>query len=175
VIPQSVELIRSRAFYNCQSAQFLSLGARVAEIESDAFSSYESNAFRHIVLLTATPPTLSTQYCWGGISHDVVITVPCGSMPAYEAAPFWDEFTNFTENCDAIDDNEMDDVQIYTANGNIVVTGLESGEVEIYDLSGRIIAHEMMQNCGQNEISIPTSGVYIVVIDRKTARKVFVL
>lgn len=175
VIPNSVSTIKARAFYNCQAARFLSIGSGVTEIESDAFSSYENNSFQHIVIQANTPPTLETEYCFGGMTHDVLVTVPCGTKATYEAAAFWSDFTNMVEDCDGIAEETMQNVQVYAVSGQIVIEGIDGGEVTIYDMSGRVIQQQTIQKMGKMMFKVPTTGIYLVVLDKKVAKKVFVM
>lgn len=47
-------------------------------------------------------------------------------------------FSNFVEDCDAIDDIGENGISVWCNNGRIVVDGAEGVTVQVYDMTGRM-------------------------------------
>jgi hypothetical protein len=74
------------------------------------------------------------------------------------------DFSRITEDCDGIDDAEVDGIRVWTENGQIKVEGSDGLILHVFDMEGRQIANN----------NIP-SGVYLVKIGSYPARKVVVV
>ena len=98
-IPNSVTSIGNQAFYNCESLTSVTIPNSVTTIGQ--------NAFRHctgllsLSVLATTPPALSTNV-FEGVSPDIFVMVPCGTVSAYQNANGWDYFTNYMGDCPLI-------------------------------------------------------------------------
>ena len=75
---------------------------------------------------------------------------------------------------EGISDIYADGLRIYSENGRIAIEGAEGEAVAIYDMMGRLISGMWIVEGGKQELAVPT-GVYLVRIGDKTARKVVVL
>lgn len=92
--PSSVKLIKTRAFRGCTN---------LASITS------------HAVI----PPTIIDS-AFKGVSLNIPVTVPCGSLALYQAAPFWNMFTNFIADTTSFSTVIYDSIAqggVYTLNG----------------------------------------------------------
>ena len=73
-----------------------------------------------------------------------------------------------------IDDVDQTDVNIYSAEGKIVIKGAESSNIYVYDVNGRIV--ERKSNATDNvEFRMSTSGVYLVKVGNAPAKRVVVI
>lgn len=93
-LPSSVKLIKTRAFMGCTN---------LASITS------------HAVI----PPTIIDS-AFKGVSLNIPVTVPCGSLALYQAAPFWNMFTNFIADTTSLSTVIYDSIAqggVYTLNG----------------------------------------------------------
>ena len=91
VIPDQVTSIGIEAFGNCAKLTSVTFGKGVKRIERDAL--YYSHAVQEIHCLAATPPVLNGSLFYE-IPAGLTLYVPCGSEGAYQAAAYWNEFTN---------------------------------------------------------------------------------
>ena len=92
-IPDGVTIIGAYAFHDLTSLTSVTLPGSVTLIQEDAFS---NAGLASITLLGATPPALEL-WAFDGVSTDIPVNVPCGSIEAYQAATGWSNFTNYQE------------------------------------------------------------------------------
>ena len=79
----------------------------------------------------------------------------------------------FEENV-GIDDVDMDNVTIYSANSTIFVKGVEGQDVHVYDVNGRMMYREL--NATENlEFRMTATGVYLVKVGNAPAKRVVVV
>ncbi len=79
----------------------------------------------------------------------------------------------FEENV-GIDDVDMDNVTIYSANSTIFVKGVEGQDVHVYDVNGRMMYREL--NAAENlEFRMTATGVYLVKVGNAPAKRVVVV
>ena len=95
-----------------------------------------------------------------------------------------ESFINFTITSDmtitatfelvGIDDVDMENVTIYTADSRIFVKGAEGKQVVLYDVNGRAISREA--NAAETvEFRVNASGVYLVKVNNAPAKRVVVV
>ncbi len=172
VIPDQVTYIGANAFYSWVEdgpELTLVLGRSVTTIGNYAFPGYYGRV-HHVISLNPVPPTLQSASFYTQHNYSLV-TVPCGSREAYLNSNYWDEFI-IEENCDGIEDITTDDVVVYTVEGGIVVEEAQIEPVAVYDVMGRKIASAFSDG---TLIRISQTGVYMVRIGDRPARKVVVL
>ena len=138
-------------------------------INGEAADSY----FGHIgdvVTLTAVPTDASYRFIgWEGIDQSLVgdtvtFTLTTESIIVY---------ANFEYTSIGIDNVEADDVILYSERNRIIVRGAEQQTIRIFDAVGRLVAQRDHVEA-EETISMPTTGIYLVQIGNKPARRVVV-
>ena len=159
-IPGGVTSIGDYAFYYCSSLTAITLSESVTSIGIYAFwycssltaitlpknvTSIGNHAFRNCTNLTAitceavNPPTIES-YSFNRVNKSIPVYVPAGSVEAYKAVAYWNEFANIqampetiTLNqygsgtyCSeyALDFSEVDGLKAYAATGYDTETGV---------------------------------------------------
>ena len=96
VIPDLVERISIYTFDSCIGYNNLVIGESVNWIAESAF---DDSQFEKMTIKATTPPELKrmmTPNAWH-FPENILITVPCGTLEAYQNAEGWSEFTNMHE------------------------------------------------------------------------------
>ena len=165
-LPPTLKTIRMTAFIGDYRGRLkrLTFSAPVDTIEVDAFYSQPLRMLR----LKNTVPPATTDDGYGtldGTDADSIV-VPCGSLNAWLADSYWGQFADkYVEDCNmGIDDPDMENINIYTLDGRIIVEGAEGETVRIFDITGRSVRNEALH-----------TGVYIVKVGDRPARKVVVM
>ncbi|MCR5659263.1 MAG: leucine-rich repeat protein [Bacteroidales bacterium] len=95
-IPNSVTYIGDLAFSYCTGfSGTLTLGMSLNEIGTSAFFGACEN-FSSFNVLTETPSNLGTNV-FTSVDFGIPVTLPCGSLSAYQEASGWSTFTNLQE------------------------------------------------------------------------------
>ena len=122
----------------------------------------------NIQLLTATPPQ-----CPGFSSYQYEktrVTVPAGSLSAYQADEVWKNFWNLQEDggtgVNHMEANERQSIK--TENGHIIVENAQ-GHIRVYDMAGHLVK-SIQTDGGRVEISTPQHGMYIVKVGGETVK-----
>lgn len=148
------------------------LGSSVAEIGDYAFG-MPFGKMHSVVAKNTVPATIgpNTFYLHQSIA---TLTVPCGTIPAYMASPYWNDFVLVYDDCTGIEDvDDADMPRIYGVSNGIVVDGADGEQVRIYDMMGRHMASATAHRSPLT-FNLPT-GVYMVVVGERPACKVVVL
>ena len=115
-----------------------------------------------LVLKCSVPPTMGNDIF---TDYTATLVVPCGSSEAYSQDPVWGLFSDIIEDCGVgIPEEDFPEVKIRVENSCIVVDGAEGETVSIFDINGRSVRNS----------NLP-SGVYIVIVGNRPARKVVVI
>jgi hypothetical protein len=100
-IPNSVNSIGANAFSGCTGfSGTLTLGNSVTQIGNTAFFG-ACQGFTSFVVLPVVPPTLGNNV-FISMNYNMPVSVPCGSLEAYQNAQGWSVFTNFAESKDRL-------------------------------------------------------------------------
>lgn len=78
---------------------------------------------------------------------------------------------NVTGGSVGIDDVNAADYRVYSINRNIVLKGAQGEMVDIYDVTGRVICHQVAADDNMRTL-VPAAGVYMVRVNGKTSRVV---
>ena len=94
-IPNSVTEIGWYAFYNCSGLTgSLTIPNSVTEIGEYAFAYCTNLQFLQVEAFN--PPIIGNN-TFKNVNKAIPVTVPCGSLSAYQTAPYWSDFTNIQE------------------------------------------------------------------------------
>ena len=170
-LPSTLRSVRMGAFEGYDNGRLRSVvfTAPVDTVEPEAFTmqSLGMLRFRNTVPpVTVTSPEHGEDYGCLYMADADSIVVPCGSLNAWLADSYWGQFADrIVEDCNlGIDDPDVENINIYTLGGRIVVEGAEGEAVRIYDITGRSVRNEVLH-----------TGVYIVKVGDRPARKVVVM
>ncbi|WP_243346890.1 leucine-rich repeat domain-containing protein [Parabacteroides sp. FAFU027] len=92
------------------------------------------------------------------------LIVPIGARTAYQAAPYWSEFTNITEQdlSAGITTTKTDICKVYSSNGQNIIENATNESIEVFTLSGVLVKtinnREIIKT-----INLP-KGTYIVKV-----------
>ena len=91
VTGESLASIGASAFEGCSAIRTMTLGSNVATIGNRAFAGCTG-----LFMATVKPelPPMAQAETFENVSTTAVIKVPCGSVPYYNAAQYWNVFTN---------------------------------------------------------------------------------
>ena len=168
-LPPTLRVVRMTAFIGDYRGRLkrLTFSAPVDTIEVDAFYSQPLQMLR---LKNTVPPATTddgygTYGCLDGTDADSIV-VPCGSLNAWLADSYWGQFADlYVEDCNMdIGDHDVENCNIYSIGGRIIVEGAEGETVHIFDILGRSVRND----------AIPT-GIYLVKVGNHPARKVIVV
>ena len=175
VIPDNVTYIGENAFYSwVEGAPELTLvlGRSVNTIGNYAFPGYYGRV-HHVISLNPVPPSLQPASFYTMPNYSLA-TVPCGSTQAYLNSTYWNEFL-IDEDCTAIEDVPDQDITVRPYAQGVAIDGAAGELVSVYDVMGRTVAQRLSGSATQR-LYIPLhSGVYMVRIGDRPAKKVVVM
>ena len=109
-IPEGVPSVQNHVFEEATCIKFVSFPTSLLSIGLDAFKGCVN--IQEMKVNAVEPPAVN-ETAFDGISREIVVTVPCGSLEKYLAAPVWSEFNNistppsyYPEESDAVYQNE---------------------------------------------------------------------
>ena len=86
---------QSPVFYDCASVAHINIGENVESIPNYAFK--RCSTVVDMTVAATAPPTIGSS-TFGTVSRSIPVTVQCSATPAFQAAQYWSEFTNYAEN-----------------------------------------------------------------------------
>ena len=157
------------AFSDCLHLTELTLPASLTHIGKDAINGcWRLQTLRS---LATTPPDVDWPF--DDLDSWLLLIVPCHSRDAYAADPDWSYFSNIEEDCTGVPTAEAPQVAIRTIEGSITVEGCNGDLIRIFDIGGRLIAETTCHSTCT--LHLPASGIYMVQIADRPARKVVIL
>ena len=127
VIPNSVTSIGKKAFYSCASLKSFNVGSGVKAIGQEALTGCSS--LTNLISAATEPPVCDTNALTNINKFDCTLTIPEGTLAAYQAADQWRDFFFIEEKDltgittiekDGINDCEI--IGVYDLNGNRIDT-----------------------------------------------------
>lgn len=160
--------IGTGAFTYCHNMRQINLPASLLFVGNLALSDCES--LDTLRVRATVPPTLSDD-AFNGSPLPTTI-VPCGTLAAYSAAPYWSLLDLVEDTCTqgiaSVEPNNA--VTVVTVDGGIEVLGAEGSPLTVYDISGRQVSHVPSATAAQR-IALPARGIYVVMIAGTTPYK----
>jgi hypothetical protein len=163
-LPKSLKTIEGNTFYSCSRLEMVEIQSEVDSIGSGVFQ--YCNRLNCLKVHCEVPPE-----CWysafSGVSRDIPVHIPVGTLAEYQSAPYWNEFTNFIEDgLMSVDEEETSQVQVTCypnpATTMVTIDGLEAAEVQIYNAIGQLV--ETVRNSNEINVAGLAEGVYLVRI-----------
>ncbi len=81
-------------FYDCASMAHIKIGENVESIPNYAFK--RCSTVTDMTVAATVPPTVGSS-TFGTLQRSIPVTVQCEATAAYQAAQYWNEFTNYNE------------------------------------------------------------------------------
>lgn len=163
----------SVVFDSCVSLATLNIGANVTNIPAIAFAT--CNSIQQITCNASVPPVVADVSAFDGISRNIPLYVPSGTIDSYKAAYAWSEFTNYQAgSTQGIGDVAQDDATVYSSHGQIMVEGAGSSVVALYDVNGRVLAMRHAEGTPLC-LDVPSTGIYLVRIGNAPAHRTVVV
>lgn len=162
-LPPTLRKLDDLAFAACTN------NLRTVTIHSQLDTMGES-VYRHanldcIRFTAAVPPAVKGEGPLYDIGRLDSIVIPCGNLNVWLDDNYWGQFADlYVEDCNMnTGDQDVENSNIYTICGRIIVEGAEGETVHIFDILGRRVRND----------AIPT-GIYLVKVGNHPARKVIV-
>lgn len=170
----ALETIGVKAFYTAVSSKAkmttIKLPAALKTIGDQAFNNQKT--YKSVTILAVAPPTLGTKgfYATDG-AYNATLTVPVGSKAAYEANEEWKKFKEIVEaDGSSVKEFEAAETKIWGADNTIYVVNAEEGaNVNVYDLSGALVASATVSN-GSATLRVSAKGLYLIKAATATAK-----
>ncbi len=114
-IGTGITKIAQSCFARCKNLEHIVIPDNITEIGNDAFRSCSS--LSSIISHATNPPVINSSWTFAQISPQASLSVPCGTLEAYQAASYWCDFMNMTEGVGFLlslksEDEAMGSVQI---------------------------------------------------------------
>ncbi|MBR5631878.1 MAG: leucine-rich repeat domain-containing protein [Bacteroidales bacterium] len=163
-LPKSLKTIEGNTFYNCTRLEMVEIQSEVDSIGSGVFQ--HCDRLNCLKVHCEVPPE-----CWysafSGVSRDIPVHIPVGTLADYQSAPYWNEFTNFIEDgLMSVDEQETSVAQVTCypnpATTTITIDGLEASEVQIYNALGQLV--KTVRNSNEIGVENMARGVYLLRI-----------
>ena len=118
-IPNSVTSVGSHAFINCTMLTSVAIPNSVTSI--DKYTFWGCRGLTSVKCLTATPPSLDSS-AFIGIDPTCTLTVPCGTIDAYEGSDWNTVFAG------RISENTPFELNVSSSDTTLGTVGISSGE-----------------------------------------------
>ncbi|MBQ2375377.1 MAG: leucine-rich repeat domain-containing protein [Bacteroidales bacterium] len=169
--------IGENLFDDCIMLQTVTLGSNVNYIGSGAFGN--SELLENVTCLSINPPVISDDTAFPN-PNDAILTVPCGSLPAYSSAnSLWSTLfaDRIEEDCatdSGLEETEVENLSFFPNPTKSKITFSQTIEnIEVIDLTGKTIL--TFSNAKTIDIDALPSGTYYLRLtdnEKTTLRKV---
>ena len=164
--------VQRRAFYGCSGLKSIALAEDARELSGEVVEEYAfagCDALTEVRCRRMEPPIA---YDNSFSTYTATLHVPRGTLEKYKAASGWRNFANIVDDLEPISGVASPDVYgitVKSAGNKVIISGNDNDEeVSIYEVNGRRIYYGH-----DNEIQMPTPGIYIVKISG-TVQKVMI-
>ena len=148
-IPNSVTSIASAAFSDCSGLTSISIPNSVTSIGYSTFQN--CSGLTSIICQAINPPAVQGN-SFSGVSKTIPLYVPCNSIPSYNSALYWSDFTNIGIRAFQLIDTSICKGQTYTSNGfNNNLTGLYSQNLNTINGCDSLIILNLFVNPTYND------------------------
>lgn len=168
IFPSSLLSIGEWSFYNCGILGELVIPENVQKI--GAYSFYYCTKVSSVKSLNTAPPDISGSYILYSC-YDKPLYVPNGSLESYKNAEGWKSFQTIIAT--GIDNVNINSIAVYTQNNQIHIEGAFGRNISVYHIDGSEIA-SLKGPTNHEIITVPSTGIYCVKVDKSLVRKVFV-
>jgi len=168
-IPKSVTIIEGHAFCGCTDLVNIHIPTNVKTIGVDAF--YGCTKLAEVHCGSTLPPNLFSESFYNINKEVCKLFVPVGAITNYRANLDWNKFvTILEEQLLGVPDLTLNDLNIYTDQNEIVISGAPFGEtISVYNLFGAMI-HKMKVTDEVVRINVPANQIYLVKVAKKTSK-----
>jgi len=136
-IPNSVMSIGSQAFYNCTSLTSITIPNSVTSIGSQAFGN--CIGLNSVTVNWATPLIISADVFQGLTLSNIILNVPTGTIPLYDATAVWTDFNLTTLGNEDFSNIKM---KFYPNPATTSITfPQEISGLEIYNITGKKVKY----------------------------------
>jgi len=165
-IPNCVTFIDSFAFSYCKGLASITIPNSVTSMGESVF--YNCPGLKKIHSKNAVPPTTVDKTFFDLNKTTCKIYVPKGFSAAYSEAMGWKDFTNIEEESTAIPLTKANNINVYTKDDAIVVTGAKFGDnISIYTESGTLLQSTKVTD-NIVRINIFNGHTYLIKTTEKT-------
>lgn len=171
-LPPTLKKLDDLAFAACDNN--LRTVTVCSQLETMGESVFRLANLDRIRFTAAVPPAVTGE----GPLHDIgrldSIVIPCGSLDAWLADDYWGRFaSHYVEDCNmGIGDPDEDNINVYSLSGRIIVDGAEGETMQVFDVTGRCVCCNVV---GSDDSKVLPTGVYMVKVGNRLARKVVVM
>ena len=184
-IPASVKYISQFGFHG-HHALTIKFEGDVDTIEDQSFWPQNGpNYMQKVILHNVNPPVLL-----GNVfrfdDRTGTFVIPCGSKDNYLADPVWSQIVfHLHEDCEdepeddpntepgvGIETPDTPTVSIRAEGLQLVVSDIEGQDVQIFDISGRLLLHHPANNLNDLRFQLPSAGLYVVHVGEKSYKVV---
>lgn len=164
VIPNSVISIDDYAFQYCDSLTSITIGNSVASI---GYGAFHSCPLTTIICKAIVPPIIEFSFA---NSLNSILYVPCGSVPLYQAANYWSNFSIITN--EGITPTNINSVicqgSTYTFNG----INIDSAGIYTHVISSMDGCDSIYYRINLNYAESPTPEICMVTVDENNHNEI---
>lgn len=164
VIPNTIRRIGSMAFYPCSGFTSLTLPGTLTNIGDFAFSG--CSGITEISILATTPPSLG-QDPFENFGCPL-LTVPCGSLTAYQNSSWNGQFETIIQDCAIVLESDGNTVSVHPnpTHGVVKIEGQNLQNISIYNIIGELIFEsEVSGDVFEYDMGKRESGVYLIKVE----------